>query len=95
MCMSWDYFCDHIAVAGLRDIVRSRLGVMDGDAMIWMLPLALVLVLIARVGIWLFPEPAAPPKHYEGDFGDQGLGDPLKGWDALTTQEKDEIQPLG
>jgi hypothetical protein len=71
-------------------LVWSRLAGVDGVRMTWlMLPLALALVGIARVGMWLFPEDTNAPKHYEGDFGQSD--NILKSWDELSKAEKESL----
>jgi len=38
--------------------------------MTWlMIPAALLLIVAAGIGIWLFPENTGNNKHYEGNFG--------------------------
>ena len=58
-----------------------------------LLPLALLLVGIARIGIWLFPEQPTQSKRYEGHFGAGDKG--WKSWENLTDAERIELQERG
>lgn len=58
--------------------------------MTWLtIPLALLLVGIARIGVLLFPENVGNNKHYEGDFGK--TEQTTKSLDELTDEEHNQI----
>jgi hypothetical protein len=64
------------------------------DKMIYLLiPIALVLVLIARV-MTLFDSRIPQRNHYDGNFGDQGTGEKLSDYDKMTAAEHDEAGAL-